>query len=245
MPKGKGLSQHSMRFADYVTGEQVKKLQPYIQGQVQQLGQHLARTQLAAMADQLTRLSVLEDLVASKRDVLLGLSLVFIGLGFMTPAYASLFGALVAGIGTAFVFARISKNRLAELVTAKEDESTGYKSVKGPAKVGDMLRVTIQGKGEADKTFGNPTPMRIRRLMTEPYTLNQEVESALIGAKAGQTKIIPYSVTNKVKNSETEELEDKTFTYTFKVKIDRISVLKNPPKAAPKVAEETQEAANA
>lgn len=244
--KGNGLSTHSMRFADYVTDAQTDKLKPFIQGQVQQMGQRLAQSQLAAMADVLTRTSVLEDLATNNlKNTLTGTGLLTVGAALAFPAYSLYLGIATMLAGLALVLSFTTRKALAVKLVDKEDESTGLKASRGPAKAGDMLRVTIQGRGENDKKFGNPTPMRIRKLLHQPYTLNKELEEGLVGVKSGQTKIIPYKVTNKVKNQETGELEDKEFNYTFKVRVDRISVPKNPPRPAPseqKSSEQTTEA---
>ena len=236
------LSTHSMRFADYVTKAQTDALKPFIHGTMNQLGQALARNQLAAMADVLTRTSVLENLATSRKFVrFTALGLASLGALFAGGTYAVPAGTatlIVAIVGLLF-FTTPDKSKLAQKVLEIEDESTGFKGVSGPAKEGDMLRVTIQGRGEKDTQFGNPTPMRIRKLLREPYTINKEVEEALVGVKSGQSKIVPITVTNKVKNPKTEELEDRDFTYTFKVKVDRISVPLNPPAPTPEKEGET------
>ena len=76
--------------------------------------------------------------------------------------------------------------------------------------------------------------MQIRSLNNKPYQLNKELEEGLIGAKKGETKEIPVSSTRKVKDPETEKLEEKTYTYTFRVTVDRIS--REPKKEAEVIA---------
>ncbi len=125
----------------------------------------------------------------------------------------------------------LNKVDLKNLYADEEDKAWGYKESDVPAKKGDMLRVTIAGKPDKEKEFGEASELKVRDLGNEPFQLQKELEEGLYGAKKGETRTIPITTVTKAKNKE-GELEDVDFTYDFKITVDRISVLIDPPKAA-------------
>jgi len=124
----------------------------------------------------------------------------------------------------------LTKGDLKDLYADEEDKAWGYKESKAPAKNGDMLRVTVCGKPDKEKEFGQESVLKVRSLGNEPYQLQKELEEGLYGAKPGETRTIPITTVTKAKNKK-GELEDVDFTYDFKITVDRISVLIDPPKA--------------
>lgn len=123
----------------------------------------------------------------------------------------------------------LAKVDLKNLYADEEDKAWGYKESGAPAKKGDMLRVTVAGKPDKEKEFGEASVLKVRNLGNEPYQLQKELEEGLYGAKAGETRTIPITTVTKAKNKK-GELEDVDFTYDFKITVDRISVLIDPPK---------------
>lgn len=107
----------------------------------------------------------------------------------------------------------ITRESLRRKIVEVEDEATGHILVDRPATQGDYLRTTISTKRVDSETFSAPTQINIASLQNEPAQTYPEVEAALVGMKAGDTKIIDVAV----KQGET------TTNYNFQITLEFVS----------------------
>lgn len=111
---------------------------------------------------------------------------------------------------------RIVQNRLnitdAEImsvVTDVEDEATGHRKVDRPAEAGDLVRISVRTKSEANPEFTQPAKQEVGSLLKQPYSLGaKELEDALVGMNVGDVKLVT--------------IQEK---YDFELTVDRVSEL--------------------
>lgn len=122
----------------------------------------------------------------------------------------------------------ISETEFADRIAQKEDESWNLVESSVPAKKGDHLRITLQGRIDTDTEFREKRQIRIPTLGKEPFTSRKEIEEALVGRQKRDVFEVPITQITKVKNKK-GELEDQKTVYCFQITVDRISVPQNPP----------------
>jgi len=132
----------------------------------------------------------------------------------------------------------------------EEDAAWGLTESSEAAAKGDFVRITFKAKADKDENYGPEDRLNVKRLVDD-QTLQPEVADGIVGMKKGETKEISFSVTNKVLNEETKQLEDATTNYTVHVRVDRVSLNPKRPEApkaveaAPAEEAASQEEANA
>lgn len=118
-----------------------------------------------------------------------------------------------------------------------EDAALGYEGAGPDASVqaGNALRIQYQSKLSTEENFSPVKKLNLYRVNTEPFEINKDLESQIIGMKKGETKQIDINVPVVGK----EEL----MTVNFQITVDRIS-LKLEPVAAEQGAGESNAESN-
>jgi hypothetical protein len=96
---------------------------------------------------------------------------------------------------------------LTRLVSNKEDEAEGLARVDGAAEAGDVVRLEIRTKTKDQAVYQGSSRLKINQIGSG-QTIGPELESAVLGMKAGETKEVEFGT-------------DKAMT--AEIKIDRIS----------------------
>jgi hypothetical protein len=117
---------------------------------------------------------------------------------------------------------------LASRTADEEDRALSLVQTPEAASEGNTVRISFRGYEEGQTPDAEFTRAVIRRLGSKPGQFNENIEEALIGMKAGETKQVRID-TGSTKNAETGE-EKKNPDLLFEVKVDRVSVATAPPR---------------
>ena len=122
---------------------------------------------------------------------------------------------------------KITDTQLAELVADMEDSGSGLTKVTEGADTGDTLRITLSTKLKEQEEFQGESRLLIDDLGNEPLTIGPELEPALIGLKAGESKEVEFGDEGKL---------------VAKLEVNRVSRRETPVKDLPAKEEPTTEA---
>lgn len=100
-----------------------------------------------------------------------------------------------------------STEDLTKMVAAIEDEKEGLTLVEGAAELGDVVRLEIATKTKDQTEFQGSSRLKISQTGTG-QTIGTELENAILGLKAGETKEVNFG---------------KDGAMTAKITIDRVS----------------------
>lgn len=115
-----------------------------------------------------------------------------------------------------------------------EDKSFGITRSDEGAANGDYVRLTYKARENTSELFGAEQRQNLSKLGQN--ALPPEVESAIVGMKAGEAKTVEFTVVNKMMNDETQTVEDVSTAYVMEFTVNRVSKYPTPP-AAPAAPE--------
>jgi FKBP-type peptidyl-prolyl cis-trans isomerase (trigger factor) len=117
---------------------------------------------------------------------------------------------------------------LAARTADEEDSALSFVATTEPATEGNMVRVSLKAYEDGQKPSEDYTRAVIRRLNVVPHQFHPDIEAALVGMKAGESKVVRID-TGTTKNNNTGE-EKKNPDLIFDVRVDRVSVATAPPR---------------
>lgn len=123
-------------------------------------------------------------------------------------------------------FEEVDKEYLAERITEIEDTTEGYTIVPEVVEEGDRVRVSIATKAEEQEDFQGESRIMIDNVGSG-QNIGKELESNMIGMKAGETKEFKFGQDEKM---------------TAKVKMNKVSRRPKPPEPKKEEKQETQDA---